>query len=267
MTDSATVAKSGGAGRSRSALPDLVYPVLPVGECDELRYSLRSVATNADGLYRKVWIVVTDAATLPSWLTGVEIIEAGHPGGPKPDFRAKVEAACAHRGVAARFVLLNDDHFLVDPIEQWEAFHSGPTSAYLARLASLTPPMTVRNSAWVRAITSTAEWMAEQGYGDILARQGHRPLLWHKTKLGKALAEYPRDRVVDVLGLYDIAGAAGVGRMAGNAKVTSLPEAFHAKIAELDIPWLSSNDRGFAQGLIGGYIRGIFRTPSRYERD
>lgn len=256
------MARKGGAARPSAALPDLVYPVR-AGENEELRYSLRSIVANADGLFRKVWIVGTG---LPSWLTGVEVLEAGADGGRVADVRAKITAAAKHRGVASRFVLLNDDHFLVDPISKWEAFHMGPTTVYLKHLETLDPPLTPRNNKWVRTVAATAEWMAEQGHGDILCRQGHRPLLWDKRKLSKALAEYPDDHELDVLGLYDLAGAGGVGRLGGNAKIINDPAAFHAKLAELDIPWLSSNDRSFSEGMIGGYIRGMFREPSKFEK-
>lgn len=251
----------GRAARPSVALPDLVYPVRS-GENEELRYSLRSIAAHADGLFRKIWVIGTD---LPSWLTGVEVIEAGADGGRVSDVRAKITAATKHRGVASKFVLLNDDHFLVDPISEWEPFHMGPTSAYLVHLETLTPPLTPRNNKWARTVATTAEWMSEQGHGDILCRQGHRPLLWDKRKLAKAIAEYPADRELDVLGLYDLAGAAGVGRLAGNSKIINDPAAFHQKLAELDIPWLSSNDRSFSEGMIGGYIRGMFREPCRFE--
>lgn len=260
-----TATGSGGAGRSRSALPDLVYPVKPVGSCDELRYSLRSVATNAAGLFRKVWVVVTDASTLPEWLTGVEVVEAGSDRGKAADVRAKITAATGVRGVASRFVLMNDDSFLVDPITDWPTYHMGPTSEYVKALGRMGRPLTVRNSSWVRTIVATAEWMAGQGHGDVLCRQGHRPLLWDRERLAATLAEYPAGRPMDVQGLYDAAGAAGEGERGTNAKVT-FEDDFLSKLAALDIPWLSSSDRSFREGMIGGYIRGMFRTPSGFER-
>lgn len=252
---------SGDAGRSGGGarLPDLVYPVRG-GENEELRYSLRSVAANAAGLFRKVWVIGRD---LPSWLTGVEIIDAGATGGKQADVRAKVRAAAGDRRVASRIVLMTDDVYLVEPITEWEPFHMGRTSDYISHLAK--QGTTVTNSGWLRAVVSTAEWMAEQGYDDILVRQGHRPLLWSKTKLKGALDRYPADRKLDIVGLYDIAGAAGVGRHAGNAKIGVSDDAFHQKMAELDIPWRSSNDKSFRGGLIGEFVRRMFPEPSPFE--
>lgn len=257
---------SGGVGRNGSALPDLVYPLKPTGDgCEELRYSLRSIEAHAAGLYRKVWIVIDRAANLPEWLTNVGVIEASDPRGRTEDVRAKVTAAATDRRVASRFVWMYDDAFLVGPITEWAAFHMGPTSGYLERLARLPRPITPANSAWARAVADTAAWMAEQGYGDVLCRQGHRPLLWDRERLAATLAEYPAGRPMDVQGLYDAAGAAGEGERGTNAKVT-VEDDFLSKLAALDIPWLSSSDRSFREGMIGGYIRGMFRTPSGFEK-
>lgn len=239
---------------------DLVYPVRP-GENEELRYSLRSVAENADGLFRKVWVV---GSGLPDWLTNVNIIETVPVPGPAQDVRHKISTATNDPRVATRMVILDDDYFLVDPITEWAAFHMGPTSEYMIHVGKYRPPLTLQNSSWLQAVTATTKWMAEQGYPDPLARQGHRPLLWHKRKLAEALAEYPADQPLDIVGLYDIAGGAGVGERAGNTKIRDAAK-FHQKLVTRDSPWMSSIDESFSGGMIGGYIRGMFRTRSRFE--
>lgn len=254
----------GRAARPSVALPDLVIPVKPTEDgCTELRYALRSVAAHAEGLYRKVWIV---GVGLPDWLTNVGFIEAGSPDGRNADVRAKITAAANDKRVASRFVLMADDTFLVEPITEWRAYHMGPFSEYLGRLAKLPAPRTRANSSWVRAIAAAADWMAEQGHGDILTRQGHRPVLWDKKRLAAALDAYPTDRALDVLALYDLAGAGVEGGRAKNAKIT-VADDFLERLAERDSPWMSSNERSFREGMVGGYIRGMFRDPSPYERE
>jgi hypothetical protein len=254
----------GRAVRPTAALPDLVYPVKPTeDDCAELRYSLRSIAANAAGLFRKVWIV---GSGLPAWLTNVETIDAGSPDGRNADVRAKITAAVHDRRVATRIVILADDNFLVEPITEWAAFHMGPTTKYLERLGRLKTPLHTGNSGWVRAVAATAAWMADRGHGDILCRQGHRPLLWDRRALAEAIDAYPADQPMDYLGFYDIAGAAGEGRRGVNAKVT-VADNFQHRLDALNVPWLSSNDRSFREGMIGGYIRGMFREPSPYERE
>lgn len=248
--------RSGGVG----ALPDLVYPVKC--ETEELRYSLRSVAANASGLFRKVWLV----GHRPEWVTGVEHIDAGAPGGKSQDVRAKVAAACAHPGVADTFVLMCDDFWLVEPIDRFEVWHYGTLEERVAQWRR------ERGSRpWLKMVTETAKWVAAQGGASGLCWQGHRPLMWDKAAMGAVLKRYPRDRELDVTGLFDLAGAPmGEPRLGCNTKVNSDPESFHRKLAEFakhDVPWISGNEQGFESGMIGGYIRGIFRDPCRYERE
>lgn len=240
-------------------IPDLVYPLKVTDDCEELRYSLRSVHTNAPGLYGRIWVLTND--TPPDWLTGVQVLPCGDGGTKAQDVRSKIAAACAHSDVSPTFLLMCDDFFLVDPITEWEPFHMGPTSAYVARWRA-----EGASAGWLRAVTETADWMLEQGHGDILTRQGHRPLLWDKVRLAEALATYPAGRPLDVNGLYDIAGAGGVGRRGMNSKIKHDAAEFHRKTTKRNIPWLSSNNTSFAEGMVGGYIRGLFREPSPFER-
>lgn len=239
---------------------DLVYPVKFTDDLEELRYSLRSIHAHAQGLYGRVWIATREG--LPSWLTGVHRLDAGDGGGKTHDIRSKIAAACANREVSQTFLLMCDDFYLVEPVTEWAAFHMGPTSEYVQRLLARTD--TARG--WLRCVTDTADWMAEQGYGDILARQGHRPLLWDKTRLADALNAYPTDRKLDVNGLYDIAGAGGIGTRGMNSKVRMDDAEFHEKTTNRDIPWLSSNNGSFTHGLIGEHIRDMFPDPSPFER-
>lgn len=240
-------------------LPDLVYPVK--GETEELRYSLRSLATNAHGLFGRVWLV----GHRPEWVAGIEHIEAGAPGGRAADVRAKIEAVCAHPDVADTFLLLHDDYWLAEPVERFEAWHLGPVSE---RLESWRRQRS--SSGWLQAVAETAAWVQSQG-GSGLCWQGHRPLLWDKARLRDVLATFPRDKHLDVVGLFDVAGAPmGEPRRGCNTKVNSDDASFHRKMAEFanyDVPWISGNERGFYGGMIGRHIRGMFPESCRYERE
>lgn len=249
-----------GKAPSAGALPDLVY-VVRAGENEELRHSLRSVAQNAEGLFRKVWVV---GSGLPEWLTGVNVIEAGSDEGRVEDVKAKVLAAVKHQGVGAKFVLMHDDFFLTEKITEWNIWHMGTVRDYLAMLA--TNGVTPENNPPARAMRQTAVWVKRQLGETPLCYQGHRPALFSKSKLRKAIEAFPADRILDVVGLYPIAGEAGVGEQGENAKVGSSDEEFHAKVGKLSTPWLSSNDQGFADGLIGEHIRGLFPEPSIFEK-
>lgn len=252
------MSRKGGAV-PRIAPPDLVYTYKHTGT-DELRYSLRSVCANADGLFGQVWIV----GDLPDWAVGVRHLDARASQGDRyEDVRAKVAAVVKQPELSQTFLLMNDDFYLCRPVTEWAAFHMGSTWALLRRLARNADP----HRKWQRTIRATAEWMQQQGHGDVLARQGHRPSLWDKTRLDQALSRYPKGRPLDVRGLYDMAGAGGVGVKVANSKV-SLDAQFPDKVAQLEVcPWLSSSDLSWRDGLVGKYVRDLFPEPCRYERE
>lgn len=246
------------ASKRAAAKPDLVYLVHE--DSEPLRYSLRSVARYAAGQYRRVWV----AGMLPQWLTGVGHIAVDEPE-PREKFasiRSKLEAAVAHRGVAKRVVVMNDDYIATAPVESWEPTHLGPTSTYVAQCSR------PRNTWW-EAMQHTAAWMDERGHGDTLCYAGHVPLMYDRVKLRDLLAEYPANRRLLDCGLYPEAGVGGVGVLGPNAKVGPSAGEFAEKVPDPDAPppWLSLNDESWASGLIGGYVRGMFRERCEFERD
>lgn len=245
------MARKGAA--AKVAAPDLVYVVRPGDDNEELRYSLRSVSTNAP--HRKVWIV----GTVPGWLRNVE----GIPLEPHPEKfanqRQSLAAACAHPDVSEVFVLMNDDHFVTEKITTWPTIHLGVTSEYLQRRLE---GGRIRNT-WLKAVRDTAEWMAEQGHGDVLCYEAHVPLLFNKQALGDLITSYPAGRYMVAGELYAVAGAGGVGAQGLNVKVKTDEE--FAEKRDQSAPFISTNEDTFAHLAVGEYIRSLFPTPSKYE--
>lgn len=231
-----------------SPLPDLAW-LVHEADNEPLRYSMRSLATHAHGMFRKAWIV----GTLPEWATGAGFIPVAEPK-PREKFasiRAKVEALAADRRVTRQVVILNDDVFARDMVNSWEPTHLGRTSTYVARNAR------PRNTWW-DALQQTAEHIG----GDPLCYAGHIPLLYDRARLREALAGYPTSRRLLDCGLYPVAGAGGEGVEALNAKVG--PD----DMWKLDDPrmpgWVSTNDVTWA-GALGARIRADFPDPSPWE--
>lgn len=238
--------------------PDLVY-LVHEAENELLRHSLRSIDRHADGMYRKVWIV----GVLPTWARNVEHIPLEPAGEKFADIRKKVTAAMSDKRVAANVVIMNDDHIATGPVS-WDAVHMGSTAKYLAEEAAR--GRVARKNTWIAAVENTAVWMADRGYGDIDCFEGHVPLMFSKAKLRKILADYPVEMTCDYPGFYPEAGSAPLGRWALNAKIGPSAEEFLSKIDDPRMPgWVSTNDAGWREGMIGGFIRGMYREPSRFE--
>lgn len=245
---------------ARAALPDLAW-LVHEADNELLRYSLRSIERHAGGMFRKVWIV----GVLPDWAENVGHIPVEYAGEKFADIRAKVAALCADKRVAHTVVILNDDHIATGPVT-WDAVHMGPTSAYLK--AEAARGRTSARNTWIRAVENTSAWMADQGHGDIDCFEGHVPLMFNRRELGKVLAEYPADRSCDYPGFYPAAGAAPVAGEALNAKIGPSADEFLSKVDDPRMPgWISTNDAGWREGMVGGFIRGMFRERSTFERE
>lgn len=246
-------------GATSVALPDLAWVVRP-GENEELRYSLRSVAQNAEGLYRKIWIV----GQPPSWLRNVETIRLNPLPNKWDNIRQSLEAVANNSDVADKVLIFNDDHFLMRPISKWQMFHRGSTSRVLRELERR--GVTPGKNSWVRGVKRTWEWLKEaHEISDATCYENHTPLLFNRAKLAAALDEYPKDSLLAYPGLYVLAGAGGKGIRDGNAKVAELDAAAFRSKGGLKMPWLSTEDKSFENGFVGGWIQAHFQDPSPYE--
>lgn len=247
-----------------TVLPDLVYPLRVEEDSEELRYSLRSVCANADGLFGRVWVV----GDRPDWLTGVGFLDAalppgrpGDPWGPIRDRRFKAASVAAHGDVAETLLWMNDDFFLCRPISSWQMWHQGDAFAFALKMRAAAAPQW-----WLHMVESMALWAQRQGVQDGKAWQGHLPRLFAKARLGEAIAAYPESWPLDVCGLYELAGAiGGPGERGVNTKVHNA-EQFRRGVDRLDrVPWLSTTDVSFRKGIVGEYIRELFPDPCRFE--
>lgn len=99
---------------------DVVYYVRPGERNEALRYSLRSLVNLP---HDAVWVV----GYKPSWVTGVEYLPLRTPGGPAANAIVLLSAAC---GVVPddRFIVFNDDFYVMAPVDRVPMLHAGPLS-------------------------------------------------------------------------------------------------------------------------------------------
>lgn len=234
-------------------VPDVVYVVRP-GENEELRYSLRSLAANLP--HGRVFIV----GSVEPWLQNVVAVELPPLNDKFANQRQSLEAAVARPDLSDPFILFNDDHFVITPLETVEILHLGPWPEYRDR--EMERGTTLANSWW-RSVYATAVWMGEQGHPSATSCEAHTPLLFSKARLADVLARYPRDRGFCVGMTYDLTGAGGSGRRGTNVKCETGRD-FRMKLGKE--PYLSSNDGPWAEGVVATYVKRLFPEPSCYER-
>lgn len=230
-----------------AGLPDLLYIVGPGTEGhEELRHSLRSVTVNLP--HRRVWI----AGSVPDWVTNVERIPLAPLPEKYPNIRQSLTAAVHSFGLSERFVLLNDDHFVIEPTDpsNFPVFHLGPTEAHLAWLRSIG-----KKGEWLEACEATHEWFDTRNF-----YENHTPLLCSKERLRAVLSAYPLDRPLAPGLLYEAARAGAEGVLGPDAKVTG---GDHQRPP--DFPFLSTIDWSFKNRDVGRFLRSLFPKKCRYE--
>ncbi len=157
---------------------DAVYPFLSTGSKYnnfELRYSLRSLVRNGAGL-RNVYIA---SDRLPDFITGVELlVVTDEPLKAAINMIKKLIAACENVNISDPFLAINDDHFIMKPIDL-------PTLSFHHR-GKLTP----RNdrSNYNKVLTNTLQVCVEHNLPQ-LNYDAHTPMLIYKDKFLAAMAK------------------------------------------------------------------------------
>lgn len=225
---------------------DVVYVVGPQKRTDELRYSLRSLAAHVP--HDRVWIV----GHKPRWVRGVEHIPRGQFSTKWLNSTANLRAACEHPDVADEFVYMNDDFFIMRPLEETPVLHRGP----VADVAARTPL-----SRYRAGMMATARVLRSQGVEEPLSYEMHVPLVVDKAKMLNAL-NLPEARSIPVLHKRTLYGnLAGIGgEQAPDVKVQSASQE-----PPEDPLFLSTNSGAFTDGPVGQLIREAFPDPCRYE--
>lgn len=235
---------------------DLVYTVRTGDQNEELRYSLRSVARNLP--HDRVWIV----GHCPPWLTGVEHIPTEQTATKWQNARANLYAACTHPDVSDRFVLMNDDFFVLSPIVDVDAalaLNMGPLVDVLERFRAARS-----HGPYVDGMANTLDLLRDWGYPDPLSYELHVPAVVDKAILADVI---DRANAADTgaLSLHvrtlhgNVAGVGG--ETIADVKLPSFGGVTPDRLAR---PFLSTNDRTFKKArralerIIGG-------GPCRYE--
>jgi hypothetical protein len=214
----------------------------------ELRHSLRSLDANYRGPLGDVWVV----GDVPDWFTGATM-----PLRPKPEkftnARQSITAYVSH-STAPTFLLMMDDIYFTEAVEQLPICHLGPVKNYSSYKAG--------NGTYAKAVRQTANWLMAHGHPEPLAYLGHTPVPLDTAKVRAFIDDYPVDQLLEPFLLYCVAGTDGPGTRQGNAK-TAKGDTFEHK-RDLPIPYLSSNPDTWP-GACGDYVRGMFSEPSRWE--
>lgn len=226
--------------------PDFVYICRP-GKNEELRFSLRSLVNVP---HRNVWVV----GGKPSWYEGRWIRVA--PRANKYEHnRANLRAIVESEKISDDFVLMNDDFFIVRPIERVPVLHLGRLEVLVDALSVSAP-----DARFTKMLATTLVTLRVRGVADPLSYNTHTPMPMRRSELGRVLGleGSPRSLVGNLFGYG--------GEFSEDVKVHQ-NEASPMRSYEWrtgSSPFLSTNDHTFRR-VWQMTLRNMFRERSPWE--
>lgn len=227
---------------------DIVYILKEDIDSEELKYSIRSVVENFP--YNRI------------------IFYCGCPNDIKPDVMIPfnqegygkinkvlmtLKTVMENDDISENFWLFNDDFFVMKPYESGLPWTNGS-------LLDVTENIEKRTNGFGSRYTDILKWTAKHLHDqkkDIKSYATHTPMLINRRKASIVLKSFS----------FPFSFRSVYGNF------WKVPAKKHAdvKIVDLDIcpddsyEFLSTNEKSFAKGKVGEYIREKFPTPSKYE--
>jgi hypothetical protein len=153
---------------------DFVY-ICKDGSNEELRYSIRSVVESFPD--SKIWVV----GGKPTWYTG-NYIEVSQNLSKYRNAIENLKALCNSEDISNRFVLMNDDFYIVKNIDSIKDYHGGPLLEKINLYQKLNS-----NSNYTRKLAATYKKIKSLGIENPLDYELHVPMVMEKEKLKQTL--------------------------------------------------------------------------------
>lgn len=233
--------------------PDVVYILAKKSQYEELRYSLRSLRNIPHG---KVFI----AGACPEWAQNVIHVPVDRVAGETRYQNAERNwyGALTHPELSDDYITMNDDFYIMRPIDAIEYYHDGSLREYLKVLTE----RGATHPNYLNAMQITLDILRSHGIADPNGYLLHVPMIMNKQKrlelhdMFVNQIEHGEILLMRTLygNLYDVGGTHmhDVKFLDGNF--------------DHDLPFLSTNDPGFKYEAIGDFIRDTFSEKSEYER-
>ena len=218
---------------------DAVY-LCRSGRNEELRFSLRSLRNLP---IRNVWLV----GGKPDWYTG-DFLPVDQTGTKYQITERAMTAACEHAPISDRFVMFNDDFYVLEDGPLPAPMHRGPIADLIAWYFD--QGHTPASSAYLAFMVRTLELLQQKGVPEPLSYELHIPMVVHKEGMLDATKDSGQQR-----SMYGNLQRIG-GKYTEDVKVNRGDHRPEGR-------WLSSRDTTFP--YLQSFLRSRFPQPSPWE--
>jgi hypothetical protein len=227
---------------------DFVY-LCKTGENEELRYSIRSVLNSFPKA--KIWVV----GGKPKWYIG-NYIEVVQDRNLYTNIYNNLVAICKSNEISNKFMLMNDDFFIVNKVSKINYFYNGSLSEKITTYKEITG-----SSPYITKLSDTNNRLRKHGVESPIDYEMHTPFPMEKDKLKKIL---DNDYKYLVRSMYGNLNSVG-GKKIQDVKIYS-----HGSLMERSFDYenkntnfLSTTDESFLKIL--GMLKEKFPNPSIFE--
>ena len=236
-----------------SANPDIVY-VLRDGENEELRYSLRTLVNLP---HNRVFFY----GGKPNWLKTNNYVPVKQTGSKWQNTSTLYKEIVDNENISEDFILMNDDFFILNPVEKLEYFYEGNLTDRAKRTILTDVWGKKRQSNYGSFLAEADTFLKAKGYGNN-NYELHIPMSLNRNKLKQILEMASGIAWSARRSLYGNIWQVGGTCVKRDCKLyprDTLPQ---------DIEkwnFVSTTDVSFRQGRIGSYIKSKFKEKSIYE--
>lgn len=153
---------------------DVVY-ICRDGENEELRYSIRSVVKNLP--HARLWVV----GGKPDWYTGRHI-KVKQLKNKFENARANMTAIAKSGQISEDFILMNDDFFVISPVDEVKYYFSGTLKSKIDYFISAHP-----SSQYTALLQRSMKVLINRGVEEPLDYALHVPVIMNRKKLLEVL--------------------------------------------------------------------------------
>lgn len=220
------------------------------GENEELRYSIRSVVKNTND--PKIWVV----GGKPDWYVGnhISVLQDQH---KYQNALNNLRAACASEEIPEDFILMNDDFYITNKINEVKIYNNGSLEDQINQYHNLG-----LRSTYLHRLGTTYAYLQRRDIPNPISYEVHVPMPMKKSKLITILEEKYSTLWRSKYGnTFDIGG-----ETIKDVKVHKSGElvALSYNQNEEQIPYLSSADTSFM--FLLDYLTTNFSEKSTYEQ-
>jgi hypothetical protein len=228
---------------------NFVYLCRP-GDNEELRYSIRSVVKNTQS--PNIWVV----GGKPSWYIG-NYIKTDQGGDKYKNVIGSLKAIVSHEDIPEDFILMNDDFYIIKPINKIETYHGGKFKNKVVLFSK-----NAKSSYYTLILKNTQKHLENAGIEEPLDYAIHVPIELNKDKLSEVIK--PKVSIRTMYGnLFDIGGTeiddVKFHRMA------TRKWAKNPNLDDFDMEYLSTSDDSFLE-VYEYILKDMFSDPSPYEK-